>query len=92
MLAGCATPPPVVKVETVTVKVPVAVQPITAAQIPAIPAPLPKRTGNLSADADTLLAQVCRFVAYAIRADPLLRVSAGEKPGDAPRFPECEKR
>jgi hypothetical protein len=92
VLAGC-TSPTVTKVETIEVKVPVAVQPIAASDVPPVPAPLPKRSGNLSADADTLLAKVCEFVGYAIKADPLLRRSAGDKnPPAVPGFPECEKR
>lgn len=90
-LSSCSTAP-VTKVETVEVKVPVTVQPITPADIPAVPAPLPKRSGNLSADADTLLAKVCEFVGYAIKADPLLRISAGETKRPLPRYPECERR
>jgi hypothetical protein len=93
LLAGCSTPPTVTKVETVEVKVPVAVQPIAAVDVPSVPAPLPKRSGNLSADADTLLAKVCEWVGYGIKADPLLRRSAGDKsPPVVPPFPECEKR
>jgi hypothetical protein len=90
LLAACSTPT-VTKVETVEVKVPVAVQPIRADQVPAVPAPLPPRSGNLSADADTLLAKVCDFAAYAIKADPLLRLSAGLPPAPLPRFPACER-
>lgn len=89
LLASCSTPT-VTKVETVEVKVPVAVQPIRPEQVPALPAPLPKRSGNLSADADTLLAKVCEFVAYAVQADPLLRISAGGKPALLPGYPECK--
>ena len=90
LLAGCSTPT-VTKVETVEVKMPVAVQPIRADQVPAVPAPLPPRSGNLSADADTLLAKVCELAAYAIKADPLLRLSAGLPPAPLPRFPACER-
>jgi hypothetical protein len=90
LLAGCSTPT-VTKVETVEVKVPIPVQPIRPDQVPAVPAPLPPRSGNLSADADTLLAKVCELAAYAIKADPLLRLSAGVPPAPLPRFPECEK-
>jgi hypothetical protein len=48
---------------------------------------------ELAADADTLLAKVCEWVGYGIKADPLLRRSAGDKsPPVVPPFPECEKR
>lgn len=89
MAAACATP--ATRTETLEVKVPVAVQPITPAQVPAVPAPLGPRPGSLSAAADTLLSKVCEFVGYAIKADPLLRVSAGQQPVTLPKFPECER-
>ena len=90
-LAGCSTPT-VTKVETVEVKVPVAVQPIRADQVPAVPAPLPKRPDSPSAALDVLLSKWCEAVGYMVQADPLLRLSAGEPPAPLPRFPECEKR
>jgi hypothetical protein len=89
-LQGCATP--ATRTETVEVKVPVAVQPITPAQVPTAPAPLGPRPSSLSAAADALFAQVCKLEAYVLRADPLLRVSAGEKPAELPKYPECEGR
>lgn len=91
LLAGCVGSP-VVKTETVEVKVPVPVQPIRADQVPAAPAPLPPRPANLSAAADLLLGKWCEAVAYMVRADPLLRISAGGGPGALPRYPECEGR
>jgi hypothetical protein len=89
-LAACATP--ATRTETVEVKVPVAVQPITPAQVPTPPAPLGPRPSSLSAAADALFAQVCKLEAYVLRADPLLRVSAGQKPAELPKYPECEGR
>jgi hypothetical protein len=56
------------------------------------PAPLGPRPSSLSAAADALFAQVCKLEAYVLRADPLLRVSAGEKPAELPKYPECEGR
>lgn len=88
-LTACQTP--ATKIETVEVKVPVAVQPITPAQVPAPPAPLPKRPESLSAAADVLLSKVCELEAYVLRADPLLRVSAGEPQQALPTYPECER-
>ncbi len=88
-LAGCTTP--AVKVQTVEVKVPVAIQPIVPNQVPAVPAPLGPRPNSLSAAADALLSKVCEFESYALRADPLLRLSAGEKPQALPPYPECER-
>jgi hypothetical protein len=89
-LAACATP--ATRTETVEVKVPVAVQPIKPEQVPAVPAPLGPRPQSLSAAADVLLAKHCEFVAYALKADPLLRLSAKMGMQALPKFPECEGR
>lgn len=87
-LSGCATS--AVEEKIVEVKVPVAVQPIKPEQVPVIPTPLPARPLSLSAAADVLMAKWCEAVIYIIKADPLLRVSSGQVPGQAPLFPECE--
>jgi hypothetical protein len=89
-LAGCATTP-AVKDRIVEVDKPVAVQPIAPAQVPVVPAPLGPRPQSLAAAADSLLSKVCELEAYALRADPLLRVSAGMQQQELPPFPECEK-
>jgi hypothetical protein len=89
LLAGCATP--AVKERLVEVKIPVAVQPIKAAQVPAVPKPLGPRPQSLSAAADVLLSKWCESVAYFLRADPLLRVSAGMPQEALAKFPECER-
>lgn len=89
-LAGCETPT-VVRDKIVEVQVPVAVQPITPAQVPAPPKPLPPRPASLSAAADALLSKVCEWVAYGVRADPLLKVSSGQAPNGMASFPECER-
>jgi hypothetical protein len=88
-LAACQTP--AVQTRTVEVKIPVAVQPIKPAQVPAVPAPLAKRPASLSAAADLLLAKVCELEAYALKADPLLRLSAGMPQQALAKFPECER-
>lgn len=90
LLAGCATP--ATKTETVEVKVPVAIQPITPAQVPKAPAPLPKRPNSLSATADLLLSDHCAWVAFGLKAMPLLLVSAGLPITPLPKYPECEGR
>lgn len=90
LLAGCAGTP-AVRTQTVEVKVPVAVQPIRADQIPAPPAPLGPRPSSLSAAADILLSRWCSAVSYILRADPLLRVSAGSPQSELPKYPECER-
>jgi hypothetical protein len=84
-LTGCASP--AVETKYVEVKIPVAV--LKPEQIPALPSPLPPRPQSLSAAADLLLAKHCEFVAFAVRAMPLLQVSAGLPPSEAPHFPEC---
>lgn len=89
ILTACATP--ATRTETVTVKVPIAIQPIKPAQVPTPPAPLGPRPNSLSAAADTLLAKVCQLESYVLRADPLLRVSAGLPPAALPKYPECER-
>lgn len=90
-LAACAGKPPV-EVRIQRVEVPVAVQPIAPAQVPAMPKPLPKRPASVSAALDLALAKVCEFVGYALRADPLLRVSAGMAQAEPAKYPECEGR
>ena len=89
LLSACRTPP--VEVRTVEVKVPVAVQPIDKDDVPPLPKGLPPRPKSLSAAADVLLAKVCEWVAYGLRADPLLAVSSGQVPNQPPGYPECEK-
>jgi hypothetical protein len=88
-LASCATP--ATRTQTVEVKVPIATHAVNPADVPALPAPLPKRPADARQALDLALAQVCRFVGYALKADPLLRVSAGLPPQEAPRYPECER-
>ena len=89
-LAACSTP--ATKIQTVEVKVPVAVQPIKPADVPKAPAPLPKRPQSLSAAADLLLSDHCAWVAFGLKAMPLLQVSAGLPPIEIPKYPECEGR
>jgi hypothetical protein len=88
-LAACQTP--ATRTQTVEVKVPVAVQPIKPEQVPTVPAPLGPRPESASAAADILLADHCKWVAYGLLTDPLLRVSAGEAPKALPKYPECER-
>jgi hypothetical protein len=88
--ANCTTP--ATKTETVEVRVPVAVQPIKPADVPALPAPLPKRPADVRQALDVALAKVCQWVAFGLRAQPLLRLSAGLPPVDAQSYPECERR
>jgi hypothetical protein len=90
LLMGCATP--ATKIETKEVLTPVAVQPITPDQVPSPPPPLGPRPQSLSAAADVLLAKVCELEAYVLRADPLLRVAAGQPQKELPLYPECERK
>ena len=88
-LSGCATG--AVKDRIVEVKVPIATQPIKPADVPKVPAPLGPRPQSLSAAADVLLSKVCELEAYALKADPLLRLSAGLPQQPLPVFKECER-
>lgn len=90
IMVGCAGTTPV-RDRIVEVVKPVAVQPIKSADVPVLPAPLPKRPADARQALDLALAQVCNFVAYALKADPLLRVSAGMPQVEAPKYPECER-
>lgn len=89
LLASCNTPP--IKERVVEVSKPVAIRPITAAQVPVMPKPLPPRPSSLSAAADLLLGKVCEWVAYGLRADPLLKTSAGQQPVASGEYPECKR-
>lgn len=90
IVSACSTP--ATRVEVKEIRIPVAVQSLRPDQIPQVPAPLGPRPKSLSAAADTLLASHCEFVAYVLKADPLLRLSAGLPQQSLPRFPECEGR
>jgi hypothetical protein len=87
-LIACQTP--AVHDRVVPISVPIAVQPIKPSDVPVLPAPLPKRPADARQALDLALAQVCAFVAYGLKADPLLRVSAGLPPLEPPKYPECE--
>lgn len=87
-LTACQTP--AVKDRVVTVSVPIATKPLKPADVPAVPAPLGPRPQSLSAAADVLMSKVCELEAYVLRADPLLRLSAGMPQQALVKFPECE--
>jgi hypothetical protein len=91
LLSGCASTAPV-QDRIVEVKIPVAVQPIKATDIPPVPPPLGPRPPTLRQSADKALAGWCEAVSYIVRADPLLRISAGGRPAPLPKYPECEGR
>ena len=65
---------------------------LTPAQVPSAREPLQPRPSSLSAAADVLLADHCSWVAFGLKAFPLLRVSAGLPPSELPKYPECEGR
>lgn len=90
VLSGCASGATQTKV--VEVKVPVAVQPIAASDIPTLPAPLPKRPTDARQALDLALSKVCEWVAFGLRAQPLLQVSAGEAQKAVQAYPECGER
>lgn len=87
VLSSCATP--AVKERVVTVNVPVAVQPIKPADVPVLPAPLPKRPADARQALDLALSKVCEWVAFGLRAQPLLQVSSGQAQQAVPAYPEC---
>lgn len=89
-LAACQTP--ATRTETVEVKMPIATTPLKPEQVPALPSPLGPRPQSLSAAADVLLADHCSWVAFGLRAQPLLRLSAGLPPVESQSYPECERR
>lgn len=93
LLSACAeTPRAIVQDKIVTETVPVAVQPIKPADIPVPPPALGPRPPSAQQAADAAFAAHCRDVAFVIDAFPLLRLSAGLPPAQAPDYPECTKR
>jgi hypothetical protein len=91
MLSACAGHPAVPADRIVVEKVPVAIMPIKPSDIPATPPPLGPRPPTAQQAADAAFAAHCRDVAFIIRAVPLLLLSAGLPPVQAPDFPECAK-
>lgn len=89
LLAACSTP--ATRTVTKEVLVPVATHPVKAGDVPSPPAPLGPRPKSLSAAADVLLADHCRWVAFALKAMPLLQVSAGVAVTPLASYPECER-
>lgn len=88
VLSGCASGATQTKV--VEVKVPVATAPIKPTDVPVLPAPLPKRPADARQALDLALGKVCEWVAFGLRAQPLLQVSAGEAQKAVQAYPECE--
>lgn len=92
LLSACAGDPrAIVQTQIVKEAVPIAVQPIKPADVPNPPAPLGRRPPSAQQAADLAFSGWCSAVAYIIRAYPLLRLSAGEPPAQAPDYPECRK-
>lgn len=90
-LAACHDHPVTPSVQIVTVEKPIAIQPITKDQVPALPAQMPPRPADARAAADLALAARCDAIAFVIKAYPLLLLAAGEPPVQAPDFPECRQ-
>jgi hypothetical protein len=91
-LSACATrPPSEPEIRTVEIGKPVAVQPIKPSDIPTAPPPLGPRPPTLQQTADAAFAGHCRDVSWIIKVFPLLQVSAGLPPAQAPDYPECRK-
>ena len=89
-LAACSTPKPVVRTETVEVKVPVTVYPVYKHQVPVPPTPLPARPADARDALDVAVSKWCEAVAYMLVAQPLLQISSGQAPGIMQTYPECE--
>lgn len=87
LLAGCQTG--AVKDRIVEVDKPVMVQPIKPADVPVAPGSLGKRPPTLPQAADKALSGWCAAVSYMLKADALLRVSAGLPPQELGKYPEC---
>lgn len=90
-LSACAATNGVQTTKIVEKDVPVAVQPIKPSDVPSPPAPLGKRPPSAQQAADAAFSGYCAAIAYIIRAAPLLAVSAGLPPIQAPIYPECEQ-
>lgn len=94
-LAACSTP--AVRDRIVVEKVPVATRPIKAADVPTPPSPLPPKPKlangktDVSRAGDILLSDHCSWVAFGLKAFPLLRSAAGLPPRELPSYPECER-
>lgn len=91
LLAACNEHPQALGERIVEKDIPVAVQPIKASDIPPTPPALGPRPPTAQQAADAAFAAHCRDVAFIIRAVPLLLLSAGLAPAQAPSYPECEK-
>jgi hypothetical protein len=90
LITACQSAP--VRIETIEVKIPVPVQPIKPEDVPAPPASLGPRPATLPQAADRALAGWCEAVAYMLKAQPLLQLSAGLPPIELGKYPECEKK
>lgn len=90
LLAACQSGP--TRIETVEVKIPIAVQPIKPEDVPQAPGSLGPRPPTLPQAADRALAGWCEAVAYILKAQPLLQLSAGLPPVELGKYPECEKK
>lgn len=90
-LTACATPNAVVETKIVKEEIPVATSPIKPSDIPPAPPALGPRPPTAQQAADVAAAGHCRDVAWIIQVFPLLRVSAGLPPEQAPDYPECDR-
>ncbi|MGE0179001.1 MAG: hypothetical protein AB7O91_04170 [Sphingomonas sp.] len=91
-LSACATAP-VREIETRDVVVTRTERPITEQQVRDAPppAPLPSRPTDARAALELALAQVCSWVAWGLRVDPLLQHSAGMPIAGRIAEPACQR-
>lgn len=89
LLVSCATPAPVREVAVQEVVITRTERAVAASDVPTPPAPLAARPADISASLDLALAQVCAWVAYAEKADPLLQIAAGIAVAPRVQEPAC---
>ncbi len=93
MITACATPPAITRIDTRDVVVTKIERPLTEQQVRETvpPAPMGRRPEALSAALDLALAQMCAWVRYAERADPMLQHSAGIPVTQRVNEPICQR-
>lgn len=91
IVAACATPPAITRIDTRDVVVTKIERPLTEQQVRETvpPAPMGRRPDAIPAALDLAIAKLCEYVGYAERADPMLMHSAGVAITQRVREPIC---
>lgn len=94
ILAACAQRTPIVRIEPRPVIVTKIEKALTVQQVQetAPPAAMGRRPESLPAALDLALAQMCAWVKYAERADPMIQHSAGMTPTQRVVEPICQRQ